>query len=354
MGCTGSKGPPQEQAPPPQKAQQPQQKSPRADKTPRGGNGLIIRNGSLDSDGVARSKNGGHERKMSHSLTVKAAPSNLTTPRSPTKSALKKPSSNTLQSPTVKSPVSFSATANETTLHEAEDDPLPHYMIDDMMRSGDWMTQTKSKQGHTGAQMLTKPIITFKVAMIGPAQSGKTRLLYTLINSAYDEPVETTTPRDEVLYVTRGVNRKERINFIVTDLGGSAAMWPKVDETLSEGRHGLVIVVAGQSQEIPAAAEYVKKVLSHPGVKETPFCVLVTKSDLPDCMPLREVEKELGLASLAKDRPYAVASCAIKGTENVISAARGLNELAILMDRDPRISPIPAPAKKKGGRFKAP
>ncbi|KAJ9450419.1 hypothetical protein DIPPA_03490 [Diplonema papillatum] len=102
--------------------------------------------------------------------------------------------------------------------------------------------------------------------------------------------------------------------------------------------------VAGQSQEIPAAAEYVKKSAVAPGREGN---VLVTKSDLPNCMLLREVEKELGLASLAKDRPYAVASCAIKGFQSIITAARGLNELAILMDRDPRISPIPAPAKKK-------
>eukprot|EP01064_Diplonema_japonicum_P027731 TRINITY_DN4080_c1_g1_i1.p1 TRINITY_DN4080_c1_g1~~TRINITY_DN4080_c1_g1_i1.p1 ORF type:complete len:314 (+),score=56.23 TRINITY_DN4080_c1_g1_i1:64-942(+) len=229
----------------------------------------------------------------------------------------------------------------------------PHYMLDDMMRSGDHLTQSKQRQGHAGALMLAKAVHTYNVLFYGLSESGKTHLLYTLINGSAAEPVETDTPRDEILYITKGKGQNMRANFSVTDVGGAASLIDRVAGVLKKKNiQGVVYVVdlASGADRIAESRERLNTLLSNSELDGKPVLIIGSKTDLPNAISLKELEEVFEFPVLEQNRAVTATTSNIQTDEGLCSAAEGLTTLAVQISSIPEICPTLSSPRKRSFR----
>ena len=228
---------------------------------------------------------------------------------------------------------------------ETEATAEPHYLLDDAMESGQHFAVVKQKQGHAGAIMLCSDVHTYTVLWTGPHEAGKTHLLYTLINGDAEEPAETEEPREEIMYVTKGLDTSTRVNLSVVDTAGGCDVG-KVGAEF--GAQGAVLCVAldGSRGHIKEAKRMLE-VLVREGPRCFPLLLLGTKADTQAARSIGELKDEMDFDHITRGHPATVGTASIVSAEGHHQAARALFRLADLFCTLHEIEPVRSEPRKK-------
>eukprot|EP01061_Rhynchopus_euleeides_P045769 TRINITY_DN8389_c0_g1_i2.p1 TRINITY_DN8389_c0_g1~~TRINITY_DN8389_c0_g1_i2.p1 ORF type:complete len:162 (+),score=27.08 TRINITY_DN8389_c0_g1_i2:115-600(+) len=99
-------------------------------------------------------------------------------------------------------------------------DPMPHYDLEELMYVD--CPNAYENRDAIAAYYSSSHTVTYKVLLTGLENSGKSHLLYTLMQGPEMavEPAETETVVEETLYVTLGSKSMSRVSFHMYDLGG--------------------------------------------------------------------------------------------------------------------------------------
>eukprot|EP01062_Namystynia_karyoxenos_P016190 TRINITY_DN15899_c0_g1_i1.p1 TRINITY_DN15899_c0_g1~~TRINITY_DN15899_c0_g1_i1.p1 ORF type:complete len:308 (+),score=50.83 TRINITY_DN15899_c0_g1_i1:81-926(+) len=178
--------------------------------------------------------------------------------------------------------------------------PEPHYMLDKLIQSvanaPPREQSMKKGQGHEGWRLKERRLYTWRVLLTGPEESGKTHLLYSLINGPeHPEPAETDDARDETIFVTRGGGGKPRINFHTVDLGGRPAVREKYGQSAARNCAAIILVVdSSQPGKFAEAQQWLGQVRPM-ALSDAPVLVLAHKQDREDAQHPEEVGKAIGV-----------------------------------------------------------
>jgi ADP-ribosylation factor protein 1 len=145
-----------------------------------------------------------------------------------------------------------------------------------------------------------------RILMVGLDAAGKTTILYKLKLGE----IVTTIP-------TIGFNVEtveyKNISFTVWDVGGQDKIRP-LWRHYYQNTQGLIFVVDSNDRErIQEAADELQKMLSEDELRDAVLLVFANKQDLPNAMPVAELQEKLGLSSLRYRKWYIQSTCATTG-----------------------------------------
>merc|ERR1712227_1113668 len=145
-----------------------------------------------------------------------------------------------------------------------------------------------------------------RILMVGLDAAGKTTILYKLKLGE----IVTTIP-------TIGFNVEtveyKNISFTVWDVGGQDKIRP-LWRHYYQNTQGLIFVVDSNDRErINEASEELQKMLSEDELRDAILLVFANKQDLPNAMPVHDLQEKLGLSSLRYRKWFIQSTCATTG-----------------------------------------
>jgi len=145
-----------------------------------------------------------------------------------------------------------------------------------------------------------------RILMVGLDAAGKTTILYKLKLGE----IVTTIP-------TIGFNVEtveyKNISFTVWDVGGQDKIRP-LWRHYYQNTQGLIFVVDSNDRErIHEAREELQKMLSEDELREAVLLVFANKQDLPNAIPVAELQQQLGLDGMKFRKWFVQATCATTG-----------------------------------------
>ena len=196
---------------------------------------------------------------------------------------------------------------------------MPHYEIEEKMEGVRRRSASKLQ--------------TFRVLLTGLDGSGKTHLLYTLINEKAAEPCETEDFREETMYVTL----QQRVNFLMVDLGGREDVRKKhLTAAFKKSKAIIFCVDLTDMSKIEEAADWLNEVLASPHAISSngsplPLLILGTKSDLTtaDNAMTTLRNRVTSIKDHNKDRVIITATSSIHSAAGHTAAATGFRDLAV-------------------------
>ncbi|KAJ9471431.1 ADP-ribosylation factor 2 [Diplonema papillatum] len=211
--------------------------------------------------------------------------------------------------------------------------PMPHYKNEDLLYD---VSTTARHLSPFVCKKNCERVTTFKVLLTGLAGSGKTHLLYTLLNPVQaEEPADTDKVVEETLFITRGSPQLPRVSFVVADLGGQDSVREEYLDEALVGCAGIVFTVDSTTKDFTEANTWLQTVLQHRSAQRngTPIPVLLlgTKNDLPDCANTLQLSEAFfgdNLENGPGDRMIHTSTCTIVSTNGHYQAAEGLVWLA--------------------------
>lgn len=173
-----------------------------------------------------------------------------------------------------------------------------------------------SCRGGGAGSMLGDPS---KVLMVGPSQSGKTRILYSWLLG--NDAVVSTHPTLE-FNVEKIVTKDGRI-FLVWDISGCEHFRPK-RRHFFEGTQAIVFVVDSTlPMQLKVAKGDLWEILQENELKMCPVLVIANKQDRKDSLPIEHVSYEMGLRQI-HNRVWSVIAISALETEGIDKAMREL------------------------------
>eukprot|EP00299_Pterocystis_sp_00344_P006865 c1928_g1_i1.p1 GENE.c1928_g1_i1~~c1928_g1_i1.p1 ORF type:complete len:180 (-),score=28.00 c1928_g1_i1:37-576(-) len=145
-----------------------------------------------------------------------------------------------------------------------------------------------------------------RILMVGLDAAGKTTILYKLKLGE----IVTTIP-------TIGFNVEtveyKNISFTVWDVGGQDKIRP-LWRHYYQNTQGLIFVVDSNDRErVGEAHDELLKMLSEDELRDAVVLVFANKQDLPNAMPVAELQEKLGLSSLRQRTWFIQSTCATTG-----------------------------------------
>jgi len=145
-----------------------------------------------------------------------------------------------------------------------------------------------------------------RILMVGLDAAGKTTILYKLKLGE----IVTTIP-------TIGFNVEtveyKNISFTVWDVGGQDKIRP-LWRHYYQNTQGLIFVVDSNDRDrIVEAAEELQKMLSEDELRDAVLLVFANKQDLPNAMPVHDLQEKLGLSVLRYRKWFIQSTCATTG-----------------------------------------
>eukprot|EP00298_Acanthocystis_sp_HF-20_P006426 c16291_g1_i2.p1 GENE.c16291_g1_i2~~c16291_g1_i2.p1 ORF type:complete len:196 (+),score=61.96 c16291_g1_i2:48-590(+) len=145
-----------------------------------------------------------------------------------------------------------------------------------------------------------------RILMVGLDAAGKTTILYKLKLGE----IVTTIP-------TIGFNVEtveyKNISFTVWDVGGQDKIRP-LWRHYYQNTQGLIFVVDSNDRDrIHEAREELQKMLNEDELREAVLLVFANKQDLPNAIPVSELQNALGLDTLKFRKWFVQATCATTG-----------------------------------------
>jgi small GTP-binding protein len=147
---------------------------------------------------------------------------------------------------------------------------------------------------------------TMRILMVGLDAAGKTTILYKLKLGE----VVTTIP-------TIGFNVEtveyKNVSFTVWDVGGQDKIRP-LWRHYYQNTQGLIFVVDSNDRErLSEAREELMKMVEEDELRDAIVLVFANKQDLPNAMPVSELQSALGLQQLKNRQWYVQGTCATEG-----------------------------------------
>merc|ERR1711998_242843 len=145
-----------------------------------------------------------------------------------------------------------------------------------------------------------------RILMVGLDAAGKTTILYKLKLGE----VVTTIP-------TIGFNVEtveyKNISFTVWDVGGQDKIRP-LWRHYYQNTQGLIFVVDSNDRDrIVEASEELQKMLSEDELRDAILLVFANKQDLPNALPVHDLQDKLGLSVLRYRKWFIQSTCATTG-----------------------------------------
>jgi small GTP-binding protein len=165
---------------------------------------------------------------------------------------------------------------------------------------------------------------TMRILMVGLDAAGKTTILYKLKLGE----VVTTIP-------TIGFNVEtveyKNVSFTVWDVGGQDKIRP-LWRHYYQNTQGLIFVVDSNDRErLSEAREELMKMVEEDELRDAIVLVFANKQDLPNAMPVNELQSALGLQQLKNRQWYVQGTCATEG----VGLYEGLDWLADILAKLP-------------------
>jgi small GTP-binding protein len=165
---------------------------------------------------------------------------------------------------------------------------------------------------------------TMRILMVGLDAAGKTTILYKLKLGE----VVTTIP-------TIGFNVEtveyKNVSFTVWDVGGQDKIRP-LWRHYYQNTQGLIFVVDSNDRErLSEAREELMKMVEEDELRDAIVLVFANKQDLPNAMPVNELQSALGLQQLKNRQWYIQGTCATEG----VGLYEGLDWLADILAKLP-------------------
>jgi len=145
-----------------------------------------------------------------------------------------------------------------------------------------------------------------RILMVGLDAAGKTTILYKLKLGE----IVTTIP-------TIGFNVEtveyKNISFTVWDVGGQDKIRP-LWRHYYQNTQGLIFVVDSNDRDrIVEASEELQKMLSEDELRDAILLVFANKQDLPNALPVHDLQDKLGLSVLRYRKWFIQSTCATTG-----------------------------------------
>eukprot|EP00468_Gymnochlora_sp_CCMP2014_P007474 CAMPEP_0167761916 /NCGR_PEP_ID=MMETSP0110_2-20121227/12449_1 /TAXON_ID=629695 /ORGANISM="Gymnochlora sp., Strain CCMP2014" /LENGTH=239 /DNA_ID=CAMNT_0007648675 /DNA_START=77 /DNA_END=796 /DNA_ORIENTATION=- len=152
------------------------------------------------------------------------------------------------------------------------------------------------------------------VFLVGPMNTGKTKLFYKLILEKGKKIPETVTSQspNEGKFSVASEEKKSSTQLKIVDLPGHDSQWPSAFQRIGEAR-AFIFVIDSTDKDLTNAGQKLFDLMTDPLVKKrkVPFLIACNKSDSTSAMSAEDIEDELTID--LRDRSEL--KCTIEDTE---------------------------------------